>query len=113
MTVQNKGLSQDERQKQIRILLSDDESFSTTKEYLKPLILKSLSHFELTGAQHQSLLNQLLGDVRIAANRYLGTDRHIDADYKFSTYFTWYIAQRINKTQNLKRRRRNRGASTV
>jgi hypothetical protein len=52
-------------------------------------------------AKHQELTTALLSDIPIAARRYLQHEKNTES--KFSAYFTWYGAQRINP-ENLKRR---------
>jgi hypothetical protein len=93
-----------EREQELLILLNDDDSFTNTKHYLDALILQALSHFKFTREQHDTLHHQLVNDVPLAASRFLNNERNIDADFKFCTYFTWYISERINKIEGLQRR---------
>lgn len=87
------------------IVLNDDAFFMQTKEYLKPFILSAINLFILPEETKTKIFWELVNDVPIAAQRFLKNDGH-KKNYKFSTYFGWYIAQRINKIKNLKRKKR-------
>ena len=78
------------------LLLHDTANFSRTQHYLEPLIDDALSKFEFTSAQQRSLRRELLADIAVAARRFLNSSKSTEADYKFCTYFSWYIAQRIS-----------------
>ena len=80
------------------IVLNDDVDFSKTKEYLDPLILVALNKFKskLSKEKSETLHNQLLNDIPIAAKRFIANKDKENREFKFSTYFSWYIAQRIN-----------------
>ena len=80
-----KPLSPDQERE---ILIKDDETFSNTKQYLEPLILSALQRIDEEGRRNKAFQN-LITQVPIAARRYL--DNRLDSDYRFSTYFTWYI----------------------
>jgi hypothetical protein len=85
------------RAEEIDILLNDDDEFNATKLYLDSLIMDALSRFQLSDEQLTQLHRQLLDDIPIAARRFLGSEKSMSADYQFCTYFTWYIAERVNK----------------
>jgi hypothetical protein len=90
-----------------KLIVDDDkEFFMQTKEYLKPLILSILSYFELRPEIKTKLFWECVNDVPFAAKKYLeNKNTKSKRDYKFSTYFTWFISQRINKIKHLKRKR--------
>ena len=87
------------------IISNDDPLFMQTKEYLKPLIWTAINTFELPEETQTKLFWELVNDVPIAAQRFL-EHNGLKKDYKFSTYFSWYIGQRINKIKHLKRKKR-------
>ena len=87
------------------LMQNDSFDFLATKKYLKPLILNSMSHFQLSQAAQKKLLAEITSDVPIAAKNFLANkNSNIKKRIKFSVYFTWYIAQRINSIENLKRK---------
>lgn len=92
-----------EREEELDILLSDDEQFNKTKQYLDSLILDVLSRFNLSDEKVAQLHQQLLDDVPVAARRFLDSEQSMSATYKFCTYFTWYIAERVNRIEGLQR----------
>ena len=84
-------------------MLTDGPEFTNTIEYIDPLIREVLKRFALTPAQYHELHTGLLMDVPMAANRYLHNKRDITGAYPFSTYFTWYISERIGNDKHSKR----------
>lgn len=92
------------REDELSILLNDDPDFRNTKNYLDALILAALNRFEFSLKKRNQLRKELLQEVPVAAERFLSGDQN-QRDFKFSTYFTWYIAQKINKQPNLKRKK--------
>jgi hypothetical protein len=88
-----------------KLVLNDDEFFTQTKNYLKPLILSSIDLFDLSENAANELFWKTMNDIPIAAKRFLGRNK-TKKDYKFSTYFSWYIKERINKIKPLKRKKR-------
>jgi len=82
---------------ELALLQSDQPDFLATTEYLHPLITQGLNLFEMSPADYRRLENQLLLDVRIAAARFLGNTANHTAGYRFCTYFSWYIHQRIGE----------------
>ncbi len=93
-----------ERAGELDLLLNDDIQFSRTKQYLDDLVTDALNRFDLREDQFTELRQQLLNDVPIAAERFLGSEKSMNATYRFSTYFTWYIAERVNGIEGLQRR---------
>lgn len=77
------------------IVFNDDYNFSKTKEYLDPLILYALDKSGLNKEKYEILHKQLLNDIPVAAKRFIA-NKEKNKEFKFSTYFGWYIAQRIN-----------------
>jgi len=88
-----------------KIVSNDDPLFIQTKEYLKPLIWTAMNTFKLSKETKTKLFWELVNDVPIAAKRFL-ENNGLKKDYKFSTYFGWYIGQRINKIKGLKIKKR-------
>ncbi len=86
-----------------RILLNDNEFFAQTKKYLKPLILSSINLFDLSEDVATELFWKITNDIPIAARRFLEHNEP-QRSYRFSTYFGWYIGQKINKIKKLKRK---------
>jgi len=89
-----KLLSRDE---ELEILEKDDKSFTRTTKYLEPWITQVLKKQNLDDGKFAKLYAELISDISVAARRFL-ENYTPDKTYKFSTYFGWYIAQRINKT---------------
>ena len=89
-------------EEEYKIISTDDEFFAKSKEYMKPYLLDALETFEMDEKTKTEVFWALTNDIPIAAKRYL-EDKNIDKGYKFSTYFGWYIGQRINKIRGLKR----------
>lgn len=86
------------RVKELEMLLSDDEDYSRTHQYLEPLIATALSRFEMNNEGRSKLHKMLMRDVPLAATRYLTSEQTKDKSYSFSSYFTWYISERINES---------------
>lgn len=91
------------RQQENELIKNDDPFFIKTKIYLKPLIISALNHFDLTKDLRNKLLEQIVEDIPVAVKKYLKYKNN-EKKYKFCTYFTWYIAQRINAVKDLKRK---------
>lgn len=79
------------------LIAGDDNNFTLTKRYLEPLISQTLNHYRLPGKARQKLIRDLIFiDIPIAAKRFLSNKENRVKNIKFSAYFTWYIAQRLN-----------------
>ncbi|MBU4224022.1 hypothetical protein KJ934_02275 [Patescibacteria group bacterium] len=102
--MENKKFQPKSKEEEIEILIKDDSIFSNTKKYISPLISNALDYFILSEEKRSKLYVEILGDVPIAAERYLSSKKNIDASYKFSVYFAWYVAQHINAVKGLKRK---------
>jgi hypothetical protein len=94
-----------EREGELKLLKNDGTAFSQTKQYLDPLIIQSLNRFELSEKRVNNLHEQLLCDVPRAAKTFMNSKKSMDDSFKFCTYFTWYIGERINKIPDLTRKR--------
>jgi hypothetical protein len=82
---------------ELQLLLSDNPKFQNTVKYVDLLIEEVLDRFEMTSEQRNELHGRLTLDVTIAAVRYLHNKRDITGAYPFSTYFTWYITDRLER----------------
>lgn len=102
--MENKKFQPKSKEEEIEILIKDDSVFSNTKNYISSLISDALGHFILPEEERSKLHVEILGDVPIAAERYLSSEKNIDTSYKFSVYFAWYVAQHINAVKGLKRK---------
>jgi hypothetical protein len=78
------------------MLLGDDALCTQTKIYLAPLINAALARQKISTEETRRLSDEILSDVPIARERFFSNARNITENTKFSVYFTWYIAQRIN-----------------
>jgi hypothetical protein len=86
------------REEEIALLKSDDQNFGRTREYLAPLIRSAAKRLERS-EERKSLQSELDGLVALAAKRFLAQPKNIDATYKFSAYFTWYISEALKRRQ--------------
>lgn len=91
------------RQEELRLLRTDDRWFSHTTDYLEPLIAGALAHFVFSRRDYQALYEDLISSVPLAARRFLRNPKNLRASYKFSTYFSWYISQGIDRHFNIRR----------
>lgn len=79
------------------LIVGDDSNFTQTKRYLEPLISQALNRYQLSEEIRQKLIRDLIFiDIPIAVKRFLSNKENKNSNIKFSTYFTWYIAQRLN-----------------
>ncbi len=83
-------------EEEMMILSMDTPAFTKTREYLKPLIEQVVQH-HLPKARQAETIDLLIADVAIAAECFCEKYSLSNAPYKFSTYFTWYIEQRVNR----------------
>jgi hypothetical protein len=91
------------KKEELALLQNDSEDWRNTKLYLDKLIRTALNGFILDDHTSQRLHTELLNDVPIAVQRFL-VNKAYEKNYSFATYFTWYIAQRINVLPRLKKR---------
>ena len=83
-------------EEELQLLRTDNQAFERTRQYLLPLIESALSNSELDQEQRPWLIEQLLSDVPLAARRFLANHNRTRS-YRFATYFTWYIAERLRR----------------
>lgn len=84
-------------QEEYGLISNDDDNFTQTKRYLEPLISQIINRYNLPKETYQKLNRDLIFiDIPIAIKRFLNNENNKKEGVKFSTYFTWYIAQRIN-----------------
>jgi hypothetical protein len=93
-------LDKDEEQ---RLLAGDRIEFEDSQAYLAPLIEDALALFAFSQTDYESLRQELLSTVPVAARRFLNNPSTLAAPYKFSTYFTWYISQAIDRYFHIRR----------
>lgn len=79
---------------ELALLKRDVPTFTETAMYVAPLVALAVTRLSLGPRERQSLTRDLLGEVPIAASRFL---RHYTPgrEYRFAVYFTWYISQRL------------------
>jgi hypothetical protein len=87
------------RREEIILLLSDDHDFTSTQLYLMPLIVQAVNRLTLSDRNSRQFRNALLADVSVAAQRFLRS-RSDKTTYRFATYFTWYIQERVKDLGN-------------
>lgn len=84
-------------EEEYELVSNDDYNFTQTKRYLEPLISQIINRYKLPEKIYQKLNRDLIFiDIPTAAKRFLGNEVNKKENIKFSTYFTWYIAQRLN-----------------
>lgn len=81
------------------MILNDDSSFSNTKKYIGVFVNAVIDEHcaDLSKIKQKKLYEEIIVDVFIAVERYLANDNYKKSDYKFSTYFSWYMTKHINK----------------
>lgn len=84
-----------DRDWEIALITSDDDHFARTRTYLAPLIANAAKRVTDPAERHRVLI-ELDRLVAVAAQRFLANPKNLSENYKFSTYFTWYIAQVVN-----------------
>ncbi len=97
-----KSFPQD-KEYELSLLLNADGEFKELNDYLDAYIKIALGGFEMPQETYNTLYRELREDIHIAAERYLRSDAR-EKDYKFSTYFSWYVSERLNKNSDLKRK---------
>lgn len=73
----------------------DDSVFTRTRRYLKPLILQAAERID--PSRRTIFIATMTDQVGIAAARFLANPTNRRGSYKFSTYFTWYISEQLNR----------------
>jgi len=82
---------------ELSLLQKGDSEFKELQEYLKPYIEDALAPFTMPKKTYENLHKELMNDIPIAAKRFLD-NKSANTDYKFSSYFGWYISERLNST---------------
>ena len=82
---------------ELRLLQKDDTVYSSTIAYLTPLVDEALSQItDFTLDEKEMLKAEILNDVVRAAQLYKQrSNDHGLPEYHFSTYFGWFIAEKI------------------
>jgi hypothetical protein len=68
------------------------------------LLEDALSHFLLSSEETACVRDAIIVDIPIAAKRFLSNGNISEKEYKFSAYFSWYILQRLDAIDGLKRK---------
>jgi hypothetical protein len=89
---------------ELSLLLAGDPEFKELREYIDAFIKAALKKFEMTQSEYNELYTQLTADIRIAAERFLNYQGE-KKEYKFSTYYSWYLSERLNKSVGIKRKK--------
>ncbi|HEV2694765.1 MAG TPA: hypothetical protein VG347_17855 [Verrucomicrobiae bacterium] len=92
-----------DKEYELSLLLKTEGNFKALDNYLDAYIKTALDGFEMPQHIHDALYRELHEDVPVAAERYLKSDAR-EKDYKFSTYFSWYVSERLNKNSEIKRK---------
>lgn len=86
-------------EKEFALLRGDNRDFGAVIQYVTPLIDAVLSRLNVRPPRASDVRKRLIDEVPVAARRYLDRALSRKTSYRFSTYFTWYIKQRIEATQ--------------
>lgn len=87
---------------EFEMILSDKGDFKTIRQYLDPLIRNALQKkkFGFADEIKERLHKEIINDIPIAVERFIGNKNPTEKNIQFSVYFAWYIAQRINAELN-------------
>lgn len=77
------------------MLAADDADFSATRTYIERYILQALSIFDTPEEERNTAYRNLMALVPAAAKRYLENPER--KEFRFSTYFGWYISEESKK----------------
>ncbi len=82
---------------EFQLIQKDSSVYLSTSVYLTPLIDEALSQIvELTAPEKEMLKIEILNDIPRAARLYIQrSNEHGLPEYHFSTYFGWFIAEKI------------------
>lgn len=89
------------REYELELLKASAPEFERLREYLEPYLRRILDTFECTQETYDQLYYGLVADIKIAAEKYL-THRTGKEDYKFSSYYSWFVGERLKKYPSLK-----------
>lgn len=88
------------REKEIELLKG---GIKDLVEYMSILIEKALDRFDMPSATREYLTKLLKDEVLIARDRFLKNKNNDNPEYKFSTYFTWYIHRALEDRDDVKK----------
>jgi hypothetical protein len=88
---------------ELTLVQSPDPKKRELREYLDQYIKRALAKFEMTKKTYAQLHGQLIKDIKVAAERFL-KNRDGTEQYKFSTYFSWYLKERLNRNSAIRRK---------
>ncbi|HEV2693333.1 MAG TPA: hypothetical protein VG347_10605 [Verrucomicrobiae bacterium] len=88
---------------ELSLLLDPAPGFKKLKEYLDSYIKLALDKFVLSQDTYDRICLELHEDISVAADKYLKSKSR-EKSYKFSTYFSWYLSERVNKIHGIKRK---------
>ena len=91
------------RDAEIKLLQSDLADFPNTRRYLEPLIEDALTLFSFDEFDYVRVRSELWNLIPLAAERFLANPVNISADYRFSTYFGWYISKTVDRYFHIRR----------
>jgi hypothetical protein len=63
--------------------------------YMRPYLQSAIAKVGIDEKKQAATLKLLEGDIATAVERYLANGG-LEKDYKFSSYFGWYIGERLN-----------------
>jgi hypothetical protein len=86
-----------------QLIKNDGDTYLSTLEYLAPLISEALSRIdEFALPEKKKLKIEILDDVARAAQLYLQrVSEHGLPEYHFSTYFGWFMAEKIENFKKI------------
>ena len=91
-----KVLTPKSREEELDILVNDDKDFTNTIEYLRGLIYKIMKKYNLNEEDEEKNYKKIIEFLPKIVNNYLSKGEE-KRDYKFSTYFTWWAKEIIEK----------------
>lgn len=82
---------------ELQLLQEDSSAYRSTSVYLTPLIDEVLRQIvEITAPEKEMLKIEILNDVSRAAQLYMQrSSEHGLPEYHFSTYFGWFMSEKI------------------
>jgi hypothetical protein len=85
-------------------LATNLERLSELRDYLAEMVRDTLNRYDLTPQERASICTDILNDVPTAVELFLDRDRHLNARYRFSEYFMFYVKRRLAAVPSLRRR---------
>ena len=99
MEQKDKQFKPQSKEYEVSLIKTNDSDVKKMKEYVITLIKSALGHFLMSKETYNKLYKEMMSDILVAAERFLKSGGQ-DKDYKFSTYYSWYISQRIEQTDD-------------